>query len=274
MQYFKTFDGLKLAYMDQGTGLPVLCLPGLTRTCHDFDYLAPHLPDLRLIRLDYRGRGASDWAQDPLTYSVPVEAQDVLALLDHLGLEKAAILGTSRGGIIAMMLAATAKDRLLGVALNDIGPEIDQIGLDRIKVYLGRNPRFKTRAEMATAMPAGMVGFANVPMQRWLDEVERHTIETAQGLEINYDPKLRVVFEAASKQDAPDLWPLFDAMNGLPVALIRGANSDLLSTNTAAEMRKRRPDMVFTDVPDRGHVPFLDEPEALAVIRSWLKACQ
>ena len=274
MQYFKTFDGLKLAYMDQGSGLPVLCLPGLTRNSTDFDYLAPHLPDLRLIRLDYRGRGASEWAEDPLTYTIPVEAQDVLALLDHLGLEKAAILGTSRGGIIAMMLAATAKDRLLGVALNDIGPEIDQIGLDRIKVYLGRSPKFITQAEMAAAMPGGMVGFANVPMRRWLDEVERHTIETAQGLEINYDPKLRVVFEAASKQDAPDLWPLFDAMNGLPLALIRGANSDLLSPDTAAEMRKRRPDMVFTDVADRGHVPFLDEPEALVVIRSWIKACK
>ncbi len=274
MQYFTTFDGLKLAYMDEGTGLPVLCLPGLTRTSHDFDYLAPHLPDVRLIRLDYRGRGASDWADDPLTYSVPVEAQDVIALLDHLGLEKAAILGTSRGGIIAMMLAATAKDRLLGVALNDIGPEIDQIGLDRIKDYLGIDPKFKTQAEMAAAMPAGMIGFANVPIQRWQDEVERHTLETAQGLTVNYDPKLRVVFEAASKQPDPDLWPLFDALGGLPLALIRGANSDLLSTNTTAEMRKRRPDMVFSNVPDRGHIPFLDEPEALAVIRSWLEACQ
>lgn len=274
MQHFTTFDGLKLAYMDEGTGLPVLCLPGLTRNSHDFDYLAPHLPDVRLIRLDYRGRGASDWAEDPLTYSVPVEARDVTALLDHLGLEKAAILGTSRGGIIAMMLAATAKDRLLGVALNDVGPVIEQIALDRIMIYLGRNPKFKTRTDMAAAMPAGMVGFDNVPMQRWLDEVERQTLETEQGLTVNYDPKLRVVFEAATKQPDPDLWPLFDAMNGLPLALIRGANSDLLSSDTAAEMRKRRPDMTFTDVPDRGHIPFLDEPEALAVIHSWIKACQ
>ncbi len=274
MQHFTTFDGLKLAYMDEGTGMPVLCLPGLTRNSADFDYLAPHLPDVRLIRLDYRGRGASDWAEDPLTYSVPVEARDVTALLDHLGLEKAAVLGTSRGGIIAMMLAATAKDRLIGVALNDVGPVIEQISLDRIMLYLGINPKFRTRADMAAAMPAGMAGFANVPMQRWLEEAERQTLETAQGLAVNYDPNLRVVFEAATQQDSPDLWPLFDAMNGLPLALIRGANSDLLSPDTAAEMRKRRPDMVFTNVPDRGHIPFLDEPEALSVIRSWVKSCQ
>lgn len=274
MQRFTTFDGLRLAYSDEGTGLPLLCLPGLTRTAADFDYVAPFLSGVRLIRMDYRGRGQSDWAEDPMAYAIPVEAQDALALLDHLGIEKAAVLGTSRGGLIAMALAMGAKDRLIGICLNDIGPEIAGPGLDVIMSYLGRNPRFKTQADMAAAMPAGMVGFANVPPERWLAEVQRHTIETPQGLKINYDPKLRDAVAAVGAQPAPDLWPMFDAMAGLPLALVRGANSDLLTPETVAEMQRRRPDMNFADVPDRAHIPFLDEPEALAVITAWLEKCR
>ena len=274
MEYFNTFDGLRLAYQDTGQGLAVLCLAGLTRTSGDFDYVAPHLPDVRLIRLDYRGRGASAWAQDYMTYSVPVEAQDALGLLDHLALEKAAILGTSRGGLIAMTLAATARDRLIGVCLNDIGPEIAQVGRDRIMGFLGRNPQFASRKEMAAAMPGAMPGFANVPAERWQADVANRTLETPQGLTINYDPHLRDAALAAGIAPMPDLWPLFDAMAGLPLALIRGENSDLLSVQTTAEMRRRRPDMIFAQVPDRGHVPFLDEPRALVAIHAWLKACQ
>ena len=128
MPRFTTSDSVSLHYTDEGQGLPVLCLAGLTRDGHDFDDVAPHLRDVRLIRLDYRGRGQSDWANHE-TYTIPVEGRDALELLDHLGLDRAAVLGTSRGGLIAMVLAASAKDRLLGVALNDIGPEIDDAGL-------------------------------------------------------------------------------------------------------------------------------------------------
>ena len=195
-------------------------------------------------------------------------------MLDHLGLEKAAILGTSRGGLIAMTLAATARDRLIGVCLNDIGPEVAQAGRDRIIGFLGRNPQFADHKAMAAAIPAAMAGFANVPAARWLEDVARRTLETPQGLTINYDPRLRDATLAAGIGPTPDLWPLFDAMNDLPLALIRGANSDLLSVATAAQMRARRPDMIFAEVPDRAHVPFLDEPAALHAIRTWLKACQ
>lgn len=274
MQKFTSSDGLQLAYRDVGKGLPVLCLSGLTRSSTDFDYVAPILSGVRMITMDYRGRGQSQWANDPLTYNIATEAQDALGLLDHLGLEKAAILGTSRGGLIAMVLAAVAPDRLIGVCLNDIGPEIATTGMDVIMTYLGRNPRFKTRAEMTAAMPGGMAGFANVPMTRWAQEVERHTLELDGGLSINYDPNLRVAVEAAGHQPTPDLWPLFDAMAGLPLALIRGENSNLLTPQTAAQMQRRRPDMIFAPVPDRAHVPFLDEPEATRVIAGWLEACQ
>mgnify|MGYP001111235658 FL=1 len=131
MPDFRSEDGLKLYYSDEGEGLPVLALAGLTRNSSDFDYLDQALEGFRLIRLDSRGRGRSDWA-DPSTYTVLQESRDAMALLDHLEIEKAAIIGTSRGGLIAMTIAATAKERLLGVALNDVGPVIDPKGLKRI----------------------------------------------------------------------------------------------------------------------------------------------
>ena len=267
MPSFQT-DGLSLHYTDEGVGIPVLCLSGLTRTGADFDYVARHFPAIRLIRLDYRGRGQSDRA-DPATYTVGQEATDVLALLDHLGLPRVAILGSSRGGLIAMWLGMVAKDRLLGVALNDIGPEISVIGLEVIKSYVGRNPPQKTWADAAEARETIMTGFVNVPKSRWLDEVKHHYDQTETGLIIRYDPRLRDAVLAAGPP--PDLWPLFDTLTGLPLALIRGANSDLLSAETAQDMRRRRPDMGFANVPGRGHIPFLDEPESLAVLRSWLE---
>lgn len=272
MPVFTSTDGLSLHYTDAGAGLPVIALAGLTRNGADFDHVAPYLP-VRLIRPDYRGRGQSDWA-DPATYTIPQEAADVLTLMDHLGLEKAAILGTSRGGLIAMVLAATAKDRLLGVALNDIGPVIADKGLEVIKGYVGRNPAQKTYAEAAEARAKLSTHFEGVPMDRWLAEVQAHYAQTPDGLVIRYDPKLRDAVLAAGAQPAPDLWPLFDALAGLPLALIRGTNSELLSVETADEMTRRRPDMIRADVPGRGHVPFLDEPQALDALHFWLEKLQ
>ena len=274
MPTFTTSDGLNLHYTDEGEGLPVLALAGLTRNGSDFDYVAPHLKGIRLIRLDYRGRGQSDWAEDWATYSIPIEGRDAVELLNHLGIDKAAILGTSRGGIIAMVLAATVKDRLLGVALNDIGPALETAGLDVIKNYIGKNPSWKTHAEAAAKRPALMTGFANVPSERWQAEVEKLYNETPDGLQITYDPKLRDAVLVAAEQLAPDLWPLFDAIQGLPLACIRGANSDLLSKATVDEMQSRHPDMITATVPDRAHIPFLDEPEALNALNKWLEAMQ
>ena len=270
-RFFTTTDGTRLAYQDEGQGLPLLCLAGLTRTMADFDYLRPHLPPLRLIRMDYRGRGDSQWT-GAATYTVPQEARDALDLLDHLGVERAAVLGTSRGGLIAMLLAALARDRLLGVALNDIGPVIEREGLGRIFDYLGRNPAAKSHEALAETLAAVLPGFANVPGHRWLEEARKHYRLTERGLQITYDPALREAFIAAFDGPPVDAWPLFDAMAGLPLALIRGANSDLLSLETVAQMQARRPDMIFADVPDRAHIPFLDEPEALAALRRWLEA--
>jgi pimeloyl-ACP methyl ester carboxylesterase len=275
-RFFTARDGARLAYRDEGQGTPMLCLAGLTRTMADFDYLMPHLPDnlpdnLRVIRMDCRGRGESEWT-GAATYTIPHEAQDALALLDHLGIGKAAILGTSRGGLIGMLLCALAKDRLLGLCLNDVGPVIDRQGLVRIFEYVGRNPGSKTHETLAANMPRAMPGFANVPPARWLEEAQKHYTQTAQGLQITYDPALREAFIGAFDGPPVDLWPLWDATAGLPVALIRGANSDLLSPETVAEMRRRRPDMILAEVPDRAHIPFLDEPESLQAINTFLRA--
>ena len=272
-EFFITPDGARLAYADHGAGLPLLCLAGLTRSMADFHYLLPHLPPCRVILMDYRGRGASGWTGAD-TYTVPQEATDALALMDHLGIDRFAVLGTSRGGLIGMVLAALAKQRLMGLCLNDVGPVIDPAGLDRIAAYLGRNPAQKSHAALAEAYARLLPGFANVPDSRWLTEAQNQAVETETGLKIPYDPALRDAFLKAFDGPPVDLWPLFDALAGLPIALIRGENSDLLSAATADEMRRRRPDMIFASVPDRAHIPFLDEPESLTVIHAFLKALQ
>ncbi len=272
MATFTTSDGLNLFYTDEGSGLPLLCLPGLTRTTEDFQYVTPHLPPSRLIKMDYRGRGQSDVDPDWQNYTLPVEIRDVIELLDHLSLPACAILGTSRGGLNGMGLAAAAPERVLGVALNDVGPELDPEGLAGIMVYLGRNPAARSHSEAAMALPYVLKGFANVPPERWMQEAQTHFVQTPEGLSITYDPHLRDAVEAGG--DVPDLWPYFGALAGKPTCLIRGAGSDLLSAATAQKMQERRPDMIYAEVPDRGHVPFLDEPEAVAALGAWMEKMQ
>ena len=270
MANFTTSDGVEIFYRDEGKGVPLVCLAGLTRDGRDFDFVAPHLEGVRLIRPDYRGRGQSGWA-DWSTYTIPVEGRDTVELLDHLGLKQAAVLGTSRGGLIAMGLAATVKDRLMGVALNDIGPEIADAGLEVIKGYLGRRPPQKTLAEVAARRAELMTGFVGVPESRWLEEAERIFVQEEDGLGLTYDPGLREAVLGGGAQPVADLWPFFDAFKGLPLCALRGENSDLLSRETFEEMKARRPDMIAVEVKGRGHIPFLDEPEALDALHRWIR---
>jgi len=269
MPQFIAADGARLFYRDGGAGFPVLCLAGLTRSSLDFDYLAPHLDGVRLIRPDYRGRGWSE-RTGPQSYTVAREAADAMALLDHLGVTRAAVLGTSRGGLIGIYLAATARDRMLGLALNDIGPVIERGGLDKIAALVGLPPVATTPAEAAATLRDLSPGFEGVPPLRWMEEAVRHFHVGPDGLRLTYDPALRERFLADIAASPPDLWPMFDAAAGLPLALIWGVNSDLLSAATVAEMRRRRPDMILAEVPGRAHIPFLDEPESLAAIQLWL----
>ncbi|AEI92531.1 alpha/beta fold hydrolase [Roseobacter litoralis] len=272
MPKFTTSDGLSLYYTDDGDGLPILCLSGLTRTSKDFSYVTPHLSGTRLIKLDYRGRGNSDWDTNWANYNLLIEARDVIELLDHLALDRVAILGTSRGGLLAMGLAFGAKERLLGAALNDIGPVIEPKGLDNIMGYIGRAPKAVSHLTAARLLEQNMTGFSDVPLTRWMEEAIKHYTRSGSGLDITYDPKLRDAVELQGAQAAPDLWPYFDALSGLPLACIRGENSDLFSHETLKEMKNRRPEMISATVIGRGHVPFLDEPESVAALQTWVEA--
>lgn len=274
MEFVTARDGLRLAYEDSGTGQPLLCLPGLTRNMDDFEPVLAAFGDrARIIRMDFRGRGSSEYG-DPASYQVPVEAGDVLTLLDHLGLSRVTLLGTSRGGLVALVLAAMARPRIAGVIFNDIGPDIMPEGLAYIMEYLGKPPRAKTLAEAAAGFARHYApAFHGVPDATWAAMARRLFVERDGALHNRYDPRLRdataPAFEPGAQ--APDLWPLFDALAGAPLGLIRGAGSNILSARTAAEMRRRRPDMAFADIAGRGHVPFLDEPEAVAVIATVLE---
>lgn len=267
--HFDTVDGARLAFRDEGEGVPVLALAGLTRDGRDFDYFLQHHPRCRLIRLDSRGRGGSSWT-GAATYTVAQETKDAVALLDHLGIPKVGILGTSRGGLIGLVMAATARDRLAGICFNDVGPVLEIEGLRRIAEYVGVKPSVATLEEVADRLPSRSPGFANVSDFRWAEEAVRHFTETPDGIGLTYDPELRTALNAALSQPLADVWPLFEACAGLSLALIRGANSDVLSAKTAAEMCRRRPDMLHAEIPDRGHAPFLDEPAALDVLFRWI----
>ncbi|WP_126979336.1 alpha/beta fold hydrolase [Frigidibacter oleivorans] len=269
---FTASDGVTLAYDDRGDGPPLVCLAGLTRNMGDFEsVLGPLGARCRLIRPDYRGRGLSDRA-DWSGYTLAREGQDLLELLDHLDLPRAAILGTSRGGMVALDLAPRHRHRLTGVILNDIGPVIEDAGLGPIFDYLGRAPVWPTLEAAGEGLAQVMAGaFPGVTAAEWRARAAHWYDEGPQGLSLRYDPSLREAFLAMAEGGRlPPMWEGFAALAGLPVGVIRGANSGLLSRETVAEMARRHPGLVAAEVPDRGHVPFLDEPEALAAIHAVL----
>lgn len=281
-------DGRELAYQDthgdtqgdtrgggQGARPVVLCLPGLTRNSRDFAGVAQHLADrYRVLRLDPRGRGMSEWARDPVAeYTVPVEAGDALALLDHLGIGRAAIIGTSRGGLMGMTIGATQPDRVSALVLNDIGPVIEAAGLEFIMTYLGIEPEAATFEAAARDLEARMgAAFPDLGPAQWVGFARTIFRDEAGRPALSYDPRLRQAVEASLEAGPADLWGLFEALAGLPLLTLRGENSNILSAETLAEMARRRPDMAQATVPRRGHPPFLDEPEARAAIDAFLES--
>ena len=255
MQTFTTSDGVRM---------------------EDFEPLATALDrPVRLIRFDPRGRGASSWPDDFMTYNLVREGQDVLELLGHLGVGRAVFLGTSRGGLITMLLAAQHGARIAGAILNDIGPVLDPRGLARIMDYVGRPPAPRTLDEAAAVTAVAMAGeFPGLTAADWRPHVARWYAPAEGRLDLRYDPRLRDALIAQGQGGLSlDLWPFFDALAGRPVAAIRGALSDLLSAETLAAMQARMPGLIVATVPGRGHVPFLDEPEALDAIRAVIDRC-
>ena len=274
MPKFTTSDGLNLHYEDQGDGPAVLCLAGLTRNVADFTYLLPHLPGHRVIRMDYRGRGQSDYAEDYMSYNILREGQDAVELMGHLGLDQVTLMGTSRGGLIAMALSVTHPGRMNGVILNDIGPEVTDLGIERIMEYVGKEPPFADLDQAAEALKAGFAeSFPDVTLTRWREQAEFMWFDKQDGgVGLRYDARLRdALIGQAGVGEAPDLWQLFDGLRNLPLACIRGENSDLFAAETLEKMQAHHPGMISATVPNRGHPPFLDEPEALAAIHQLLE---
>ena len=278
-------DGLKLhvrAYGPHTTAnLPVMCLPGLARTSADFHELAAALSsDAKLprqvIAMDYRGRGRSDYDRNPGNYSFTVELGDLLAVLTALGIGPAVFIGTSRGGILTMLLAAARPTAIAGAVLNDIGPVIEARGLVRIKGYVGKLPQptsFEEGAEILRRLFGGH--FPKLTSEDWT-AFARRTFEEKRGkLAPSYDPRLAKTLQGIDiERPLPPLWEAFDALARVPVMVIRGANSDILSAATVKAMRKRRKDIKVLEVPDQGHAPLLAESEIIRSIGAFVADCE
>ena len=268
-------DRLELYARDYGgDGLPVLCMHGLTRNSADFAGLAAHLsPRYRVIVPDVRGRGRSQWDDQPANYVPPVYVQDMFVLLKRLDVERAALIGTSMGGLMAMIMAALAPQMVAGMVLNDVGPELDPAGLKRIASYTGKGKPVATWAEAAEAARAiNGVAFPHYGDDDWMAFARRLYVERDGVPVAAYDPAIAQAFVPQDPPAPPvDLWPLVDKISDIPVLSIRGELSDLLAPDTMAQMRARHPGMVAVTVPGVGHAPMLDEPAAVSAIDTFLE---
>lgn len=278
-------DGLKLHARSFGsrsaTALPVVCLPGLARSGADFETLAEALAGnpgkpRRVVALDYRGRGRSDYDRDPANYSFQVEIADVLAVITALDCTPAIFIGTSRGGILTMLMAAMRPSLIAGVVLNDIGPVIEPKGLMRIKGYVGKLPQPRSYDEAAEILRRLFdAQFPKLTDEDWLASAHR-TFKLENGrLVPDYDVKLAKTLEGVDfERPLPPLWTAFDALGHVPVMVIRGANSDLLSAATVEAMAARRSSLETLEVPDQGHAPLLVEADVIARIADFVTRCE
>ncbi len=273
--WYRTDDGLRLYFRDYPGPpgrTPVLCLHGLTRNSADFEDLAPHLArSRRVLALDVRGRGRSDIDPDPGRYHAGTYVGDVAGLLASLGIERVILVGTSMGGIIGMIHGAAQPDGLAGLVLNDIGPEIDPAGLARIAGYVGRGGPVASWTEAAAAVRTiNALAFPDADEAFWRRFARRTYREEADGRIVPaYDPRIADAMAKAGAAPA-DMWPLFDLLRDIPILVIRGAQSDILSAGTLAAMQQRHPDLESVTVPARGHAPTLDEPAAREAIDAFL----
>lgn len=278
--FVRASDGLRLYGRDYGPAesphYPVICLPGLTRHSADFHCLAlalsqdPHRPR-RVLALDYRGRGRSEWAQDWHQYDVRVECEDVLRFLAETGIDQGIFVGTSRGGLIIMALAATQPALLKSAVLNDIGPVIEAEGLKRIRSYVGKLSAPRDWAEGGRSLRQIFEAqFPNRTDAQWEDMARRIWFEEQGKLVLAYDPNLMKPLEALDLDQAlPNLWSLFEALTAFPVLVIRGENSDLLSEETLARMQALHARLSSISVPDQGHAPEL-EGDLIAPIADFI----
>lgn len=277
-RYWTSRDGLKLHYRDYpgpADRPPVLCLHGLTRNARDFETLAARLAgDWRVIAVDFRGRGESQYDPEPSHYMPPTYAADVLELLDELKVEEAVFIGTSLGGIVTMIVAGFAPQRIAGALLNDVGPELDTQGIEHIRHYIGLPGLFDGWDEAAAAFaerhrdrhPA----YGVEDWQRYARRVAR---ETGRGIALDYDLAIAEPFNRMDEKtaSAADAWPLFERLAEKPLTILRGEKSDLFSARTAAKMVEAIPGAELVTVLNVGHAPDFDEPESIAAVDRLLQ---
>lgn len=273
--YWNSRDGLRLHYRDYpgpAGALPVLCLHGLTRNARDFEELAPQLArDRRVIVPDFRGRGLSDYDPLPARYAPPTYAADILQLLELLEIERATFIGTSLGGLVTMAVAAFAPQRIAGTVLNDVGPELEREGLERIRGYVGRPAFFRDWQDAADNIAER--NRALHPRYRNADRMKmarRLCREEAGGVIFDYDLAIAQNVLASASAPQADAWPYFAALASSPLLVVRGELSDLLSAETAVRMVQSHPDATLVTVPHVGHAPDLSEPEARQAILAFL----
>ena len=272
--YYRVRDGLKLHYRDYpgaAGNAPLLCLPGLTRNVRDFaEFAERYSPRFRVLVLEFRGRGES--AHDPLParYNPLTYAGDVIELLDHVGIPQAIFVGTSLGGLVTMTVAAIASQRIAAAILNDIGPELSREGLDRIKIYVGKDVRFSSWDQAARAIASAHPNFDRYTHTDWVRMAKRVAREENGEIRFDYDMAIAEPFNTGGPTPQVDTWPLFIALAQKPLLVIRGENSDLLSASATEKMAGAAPDAKFAVVPGVGHAPGLDEPQAVAAIDIFL----
>jgi pimeloyl-ACP methyl ester carboxylesterase len=273
--FYDSTDGLRLYYRHYPAGepgwLPVLCLPGLTRNSRDFADLAGRLSRRHeVLAPDLRGRGRSAWDPDPTHYQLATYVQDAWSLLDSRGIDRVLIVGTSLGALMGMAMA-TRPERIAGVVLNDAGPELDLVGLLRIGGYAGKLPPVKSWAEAAAqARSIHLAALPDLTEAQWLDYARRNYRENDAGVPVpDLDPQIAAGFKTPPTGPL-QMWPLYAAIKAVPMLVLRGALSDLLSAATVERMAREKPDLEHVTVPNRGHTPMLDEPECRQAIDAFL----
>ena len=282
-RFWTSRDGLKLHFRDYAGAAdkpPLLCLPGLTRNARDFAALAERLAgDWRVICPDLRGRGDSDYAKDPASYNPLQYADDLEQLLvqEHIG--RFVSIGTSLGGLLTMFLAVSGPDRIAGALLNDVGPELAPEGLARIRDYVGQGRSFPTWMHAARGVEESQArAFPHYAASDWLAMAKRVMVLGGNGrIVFDYDMKIADALGPADNADqapAVDLWPAFMALDGKPVALLRGALSDVLTAAAHSTMAQRLREADAVTVAGVGHAPTLDEPEAVAALGRLLARIQ
>jgi pimeloyl-ACP methyl ester carboxylesterase len=281
-RYWTSSDGLNLHYRnypgpDGGAKLPVLCMHGLTRNARDFHALAEALAATRRVIVpEMRGRGMSEYAKDSDTYSPVTYVGDVEKLLAEQGIARFVVVGTSMGGLMTMLMAASQPGRMAAVVMNDIGPEVDAAGLARISGYVGQGRSYPTWVHAARGLAEGHgAAFPDYDLDQWLDLAKRTMVVSQNGrIVFDYDMAIAEPFAKPGNAAPPNLWLAFEALAGVPMLLVRGALSDLLSEDTVKQMGVRNPAMQVVTVPRVGHAPTLDEPEVRTAIHALLDAAE